>query len=336
MRLDVALLVAFAVAAMSVLGGCISPPRPFEHDITDVPVFRPDRQPRDVAEVTIETPANMPQQMAERLAAALAIELQAYGIVAALQPARSPIKITGAMTSRDADSGTGIEIAIDWYLLAGGKVQGPIVSRTTTQPSDYAQASDALVSRMAQQAAPRVATLMGRTPSAGSRSVGAVAAGVTVPENPADAAVQAAAATPGAGVPRDPKAGPPPPPPPPQVKVMVAPITGAPSDGNQQLFSAMRRALGSSKIVVIDKAGSDTFTVTGVVTLAPIDDRSQQLTIKWTLRDPAGKEVGNIEQSNAVPVAATRGSWAGFGDIVASAAVDGVLELLEKALNKAR
>ena len=154
--------------------------------------------------------------------------------------------------------------------------------------------------------------------------------------------VQAAAAGPGAGpgasvgVPRDPKAGPPPAPQPPQVKVMVAPITGAPSDGNKQLFSGMRRALGSSKIVVIDKAGSDTFTVTGVVTLAPIDDRSQQLTIKWTLKDPAGKEVGNIEQSNAVPVAATRGSWAGFGDIVASAAVDGVLELLEKALNKAR
>lgn len=334
MRLDVALLVALAVT----LTGCMSPPRPFEHDITDVPVYRPDRLPRDVADVTIETPANMPQQMAERLAAALAIELQAYGIVAALQPARSPIKITGAMTSRDADSGTGIEISIDWYLLAGGKVQGPIVSKTTTQASDYAEASDALVSRMAQQAAPRVATLMGRTPSAGSRSVGAVAAGVTVPETPADAAVQAAAVGPGAsvGVPRDPKAGPPPAPPPPQVKVMVAPITGAPSDGNKQLFSGMRRALGSSKIVVIDKAGSDTFTVTGVVTLAPIDDRSQQLTIKWTLKDPAGKEVGNIEQSNAVPVAATRGSWAGFGDIVASAAVDGVLELLEKALNKPR
>ena len=331
MRLNVVLLLLLALA------GCMSPPRPFEHDITDVPLYRPERGQRDTADVTIEIPANMPQQMAERLAAALAIELQAYGIVAALQPARAPLKITGAMTSRDSDTGTGIEITIDWYLLGGGKVQGPVVSRTTAQPSDYAQASDALVSRIAQQAAPRVVTLMGRTPSAGSRSVGAVAAGVTVPETPADAAIPAAAG-PGSSiaVPRDPKAGPPPAPPPPQVKVMVAPITGAPSDGNKQLFSGMRRALGSSKIVVIDKAGSDTFTVTGVVNLAPIDDHSQQLTIKWTLRDPAGKDVGTIEQSNAVPVAATRGSWAGFGDIVASAAVDGVLELLEKALNKTR
>src|SRR5471032_2533922 len=147
MRLDVTRLMVLALAPMLVLAGCMSPPGPFEHDITDVPVYRPDRSARDVADVTIETPANMPQQMAERLAAALAIELQAYGIVAALQPARSPIKITGAMTSRDAESGSGIEIAIDWYLLGGGKVPGPIVSTTTTQPNDYAAASDALVSR---------------------------------------------------------------------------------------------------------------------------------------------------------------------------------------------
>ena len=334
MRLDVVLVLLMAAA----LTGCMSTPHPFEHDITDVPVYRPERAQRDTADVTIEIPANMPQQMAERLAAALAIELQAYGVVAALQPARAPLKITGAMTSRDAASGTGIEIAIDWYLLAGGKVQGPIVSTTTTQPNDYAEASDALVSRMAQQAAPRVITLMGRTPNAGSRSVGAVAAGVMVPDAATDPAVQAAAAGPGSAVavPRDPKAPPPPAAAPPQVKVMVAPITGAPSDGDKQLFSGMRRALGSNKIVVIDKAGSDTFMVTGVVSLAPIDDRSQQLTVKWTLKSPSGKDVGTIEQSNAVPTEATRGSWAGFGDIVASAAVDGVLELLEKALNKPR
>jgi hypothetical protein len=83
---------------------------------------------------------------------------------------------------------------------------------------------------------------------------------------------------------------------------------------------------------VIDKPGADVFVVTASVTLAPIDDQNTQLSIKWVLKDAAGKEVGNIEQSNPVPVAATRGTWAGFGDIVASAAVDGVLELLNKAL----
>src|SRR5580698_2310527 len=120
MRIDVALLLALTLA----LTGCTNTPHPFEHDMADAPLYRPTR---DVADVTIEIPANMPEKMAERVAAALAIELQAYGIVAALQPARAPLKITGAMTSRDADSGSGIEVAIDWYLLASGKVQGPVV-----------------------------------------------------------------------------------------------------------------------------------------------------------------------------------------------------------------
>ena len=46
--------------------------------------------------------------------------------------------------------------------------------------------------------------------------------------------------------------------------------------------------------------------------------------------------VGDLEQSNPVPLAATKGSWAGFGDIVATAASEGVLELLEKAINRPR
>jgi uncharacterized lipoprotein YmbA len=325
--------VVMLLLAAAVLAGCASPPKPFEHDATDTPRYQPKQ---DAAEVTIETPANMPEKMAERLAAALAIELQAYGIVAALQPARAPLKVTGAMTTRDSTAGAGIEVEINWYLLSGSKVEGPVVSRTNTQPGDYADASDWLVSRMAQQAAPRIATLMGKQPGTEARSIGAAVAGVGVPETSADpAGTQIAAAAPGAAIPGA-KPAAPAGPPLPQVKVTVAPITGAPSDGNQQLFSGMRRALGSNKIVVIDKPGGDTFTVTGTVSLTPIDERTVQLTIKWALKDPSGKEVGNIEQANPVPAAATRGSWVGFGDIVASAAVEGVLELLDKALNKPR
>ena len=98
----------------------------------------------------------------------------------------------------------------------------------------------------------------------------------------------------------------------------------------------MRRALGSSKIVIVDGGGEDVFTVVGSVVLTQIDDRTGKLDVKWVLKDPAGRNVGDIEQSNPVPMAAARGSWAGFGDIVASAASEGVLELLEKALTRPR
>ncbi len=87
---------------------------------------------------------------------------------------------------------------------------------------------------------------------------------------------------------------------------------------------------------MIDQAGSDTFTVSATVKLTPIDDRSAQLEVSWVLKDPSGKEVGKVDQSNPVPLAAAKGSWVGFGDIVASAAVEGVLELLDKALTKQR
>ena len=117
---------------------------------------------------------------------------------------------------------------------------------------------------------------------------------------------------------------------------MVAPVEGAPSDGNRQLLGGMRRALGSSKIVVMDSPGADTFTVTGRVKLTPIDDSRGQLELTWMLKDPGGREIGKVDQANPVPLAATRGSWAGFGDIVAQAAVEGILELLEKALAKGR
>jgi hypothetical protein len=318
MRHVVILLWCIALAA------CGPPSRPFSHSASDDAAFRPNN---DKVELAIGAPRNMPSDMGARLAAALAVELQSYGVVAAVQPADAPIQVAGAMSTRDA--GEGIEVQIDWRIEGKPTTQEPAVSRTRTRAEDYAEASDRLISRIAQQAAPRIATLIGRPPTFQPRSPGQIAAGVSVPlERPVDPADPASAvpgATPAAAASRAP-----------QVKVMVAAITGAPSDGNRQLYSGMRRALGSNKIVIVDTAGNDTFTVAGTVSLTPIDERTGKLVLKWVLKDPAGKNVGDIEQSNPVPLAAARGSWAGFGDIVASAAAEGVLELLEKALNQPR
>lgn len=317
-----------------VLAGCVSPPKPFEHDAANDEAFRPHR---DKIEVVIAKTVNMPQQMADRLAAALAIELQSYDIVAGTEPAEAPLRITSAMGTRDASLGTGIEVQIDWFVVKDGKREGPAISKTVTQSQDFAEASDRLISRIAQQAAPRIATLMGKPPVYEARSPGQIAAGANAPQIEPPP-VESAAATGQAGQPgeKPPTAAPAAPPPPAQrqVKVAVTPIEGAPSDGNRQLYGGMRRALGSSKIVVTDSAGADTFTVTAKVKLTPIDDSKGQLEVTWYLKDPTGKEIGKIEQANAVPLAAARGSWAGFGDIVAQAAVEGVLELLEKAQAK--
>ncbi|MEK7687066.1 MAG: hypothetical protein AAB398_01575 [Pseudomonadota bacterium] len=306
-----------------VLAACGYVPRPFEPDTSDKAAYR---SPQDKTELAIGAPRNMPRGMGIRLAAALALELQSYGIAAAVQPADAPVQVSGVMSTRD--SGEGIEIQIDWRIEGKPATQEPAVSRTRTRGEDYAEASDRLVSRIAQQAAPRIATLIGRPPAFQPQSPGQIAAGVTMPLEPADGTATVPGAVPGA----TPVAASTQP----QVKVMVGAITGAPSDGNRQLQSGMRRALGSSKIVVVDAAGSDIYTVVATVSLAPINDKSGQLVIRWLLKDPTGTDVGDIEQSNPVPLAAAKGSWAGFGDIVAAAAAEGVLQLLEKALNRSQ
>jgi len=325
MRHVVMLLCLLALAA------CAGSPRPFEHNPTQISY---GRQLRDKVEVAISPPRNMPPEMGSRVAAALAIELQSYGIVAAVAPAEAPIQVDGVMSTRDADMS--IEVQVDWSIRGKPRTDEPATVKTRAPPEDYAAQAERLVSRIAQQAAPRVATLIGKPPNFIPRAPGQVAAGITIPyEFPPDPAAapppegtvptSTTTATPVAAKPAEP-----------QVKVLVAQVTGAPSDGNRQLTSGMRRALGSSKLVIVDQAEGDAFTVVGTVSMTPIDDRMARLVVKWIVKDPAGKNVGDIEQSNPVPLAAAKGSWAGFGDIVASAASEGVLELLEKAINKPR
>ena len=325
MRHVVMLLCLLALAA------CGGTPRPFEHDPSKISY---GRQLRDNVEVAISPPRNMPPEMGERVAAALAIELQSYGIVAAVAPAEAPLQIEGVMSTRDA--GMSIEVQVDWRIRGRPRTDEPATVKTRAPPEDYAQQAERLISRIAQQAAPRVATLIGKPPNFIPKAPGQVAAGITIPYEfppdpaaapPPDGAVPTSTTTPTpvAAKPAEP-----------QLKVFVAQVTGAPSDGNRQLTSGMRRALGSSKLVIVDQAAGDAFSVAGTVSLTQIDERTGRLVVKWVVKDPAGKTIGDIEQSNPVPMAAAKGSWAGFGDIVASAASEGVLELLGKAINRPR
>ncbi|HQS17668.1 hypothetical protein [Reyranella sp.] len=324
MRHVVMLLCLLALAA------CGGSPKPFAHDPSQISY---GRQIRDKVEVAISPPRNMPPEMGERVAAALAIELQSYGIVATVAPAEAPIQIDGVMSTRDADMS--IEVQTDWRIRGRPRTDEPATVKTRAPPEDYAQQAERLISRIAQQAAPKIATLIGKPPNFIPRAPGQVAAGITIPyEFPPDPAAappdgtaptSTTGPTPAAAKPAEP-----------QVKAFVAAVTGAPSDGNRQLTSGMRRALGSSKLVIVDQAEGDAFSVVGTVTMTPIDDRMARLVVKWIVKDPAGRNIGDIDQSNPVPLAAAKGSWAGFGDIVASAAAEGVLELLEKAINKPR
>src|SRR5512138_6121 len=253
----------FTLALMRLVAACGNIAKPFEHDDSVAPVRR---LPRDKIELAVGAPRNMPPEMGQRVAAALAMELQAYGIVAAVQPAQAPIQVGGVMSTRDSGD-TAIEVQIDWNIEGAPKNAEPQTSRTKARPEDYGEQSERLVSRIAQQAAPRVATLIGKPPTYQARSPGQVAAGMSVPmDQPTDDVTATAMAAASSGAPPPPSvSGTQPQTQEANVKVMVAPVTGAPSDGNRQLYSGMRRALGSSKIVIVDAAANDVFTVIGTV-----------------------------------------------------------------------
>src|SRR5260370_17663187 len=88
-----------ALLCLLTLAACGQPPRPFEHDDSEAPVRQ---MPQDKIELVIAPPKYMLPEMANRVAAALAIELQSYGIVATVQPAVPPIPVTGTMSTRRA------------------------------------------------------------------------------------------------------------------------------------------------------------------------------------------------------------------------------------------
>jgi len=97
--------------------------------------------------------------MAKRVAAALAIELQSYGIVAAVQPAAAPIQVNGTMSTRDAISAsksrsTGASPARRRRRSRDSKTRAATAE-------DYAEASERLVSRSPSRPL-AVATLIGR------------------------------------------------------------------------------------------------------------------------------------------------------------------------------
>src|SRR5688572_11668936 len=101
-------MASFVAAAL--VAGCGSMPKPFEHGArTRYPLPAADK-----IEVTIAPPARMPDELGMRVAAALAVELQSYGVLAVVQPNEAPMKLGGVTSTRDAEQSVEIEVA--WYI----------------------------------------------------------------------------------------------------------------------------------------------------------------------------------------------------------------------------
>ncbi len=111
--------------------------------------------------------------------------------------------------------------------------------------------------------------------------------------------------------------------------IVVAPVTGAPGDGNKALHSAIGRALAVAGLKVVDKPTDSSLTVVGEVAVTPIDQRRQHVVLTWRVNDAKGALIATIAQENDVPAGSLDHSWGPIAGAAAQGGADGVLQLVQ-------
>jgi hypothetical protein len=295
----------------------------------------------EAPEFVIQPPVGPPQPVAAKLAATFAAALRSYGIVATTSPTDGTKRIAASVQALDVDPHVNVEIT--WTVGGQGR-DAPVAyrQRTLADLQAWQQADERLISRIAAQAAFHISRQLGRgdptyVPIAALPDIlgaGAWPASPSIPEAapPGGASPTAAPGQHGA---------PPPPVSPPPVsatsrapRVLVAAVTGPSSEASRALAAAMRRALGESQMVLVDRAEAGSFQVQGSVELPPPADGRQRVIIRWFVKRGDGSLIGDLEQANTVRAGSLEGHWAQLAPVVAEAAVDSVVELI--ALDRSR
>lgn len=112
----------------------------------------------------------------------------------------------------------------------------------------------------------------------------------------------------------------------------VRAVTGAPGDGGSALTRAMDVALRRVHVAMAEKAEDrEAFVLTGKVELSPPAAGRQQVKVRWALLGADGREIGRIDQENAVSAGSLDGPWGDIAYAVANAAAPGVAQLILRA-----
>ena len=115
--------------------------------------------------------------------------------------------------------------------------------------------------------------------------------------------------------------------------VRIAPVEGAPGDGNESLTRAMRTALRLQGVNLVENDPSSA-VLEGKVDVGEARNGMQPVRIVWSLSDSEGKSIGEAAQANAVPAGSLDGVWGEIAGYAVSAAVDGILSLIDGARHK--
>jgi hypothetical protein len=113
-------------------------------------------------------------------------------------------------------------------------------------------------------------------------------------------------------------------------KVQVAPVAGAPGDGNVSLTKQIKAHLAALGPVLQDDANGADFIVQGNVRMVPIPGNQQRVEIQWAVKTPSGDERGKVVQLNEIPAGSLDHYWADVAVVVATEAAGGLNDVIAR------
>ncbi len=342
--------------ALFALTACGDLPRPFQPEAKAIPTVRPVSPEaaallQEPVVVAVQPVANLPAEGGARLAAAMAVALRNEGIAADIDPRSTSYTLAGIANAREVPNE--LEVRVTWFLLdpRGYRLaQQELLTRGRVE--DWIDGNDRLVSRIAQNHAQPLATMINfhtrsgapqtaQTPPPSSTTASPPPAAPTTPAAPAKNGPAAKTAPTPSAAPA-PRPAPAPaqqaaaPAKPQQVRIVVPRVAGAPGDGPDSLAAGMKRALQRRDFAIIAKPVPGSLTVRGKVDLKPFNNGREVITITWAVLDAQNNQVGEIEQSNVIPGGSLNGDWGPVAREITIAAAEGLLDLLDKASKAAR
>jgi hypothetical protein len=116
-----------------------------------------------------------------------------------------------------------------------------------------------------------------------------------------------------------------------QIKaVALLPVVGGNAKGNTELTVAMRNVLTQAGWEVLAKPRKDALSIQGRVAVDPALAGKQMVHLQWLVSTPAGKNLGDIKQDNAVPDGSLNAGWGENAGFAAQGAAEGIFKLIEK------
>ncbi|MGH7184876.1 MAG: hypothetical protein ACREIB_01185 [Pseudomonadota bacterium] len=255
-------------------------------------------------------------QVAQELSDALVVAGKERGLTLLPEGGKGNYTLRGYLVATSEGKSSKITYIWDVNDAQGSRVarvsgEEVIAGRSGADP--WAGVDSAAVRSIAGKTASQLAASMPRGRGGSASSVAAVSDGA-----PASTASTASAPSPRVASPK--AAG-----------VVVAPVSGAPGDGQRSLTTALKKRLYAGGVKLANGPAVNVYMVKGSVSLADASGGKQSIRIDWQVLDPSGKKLGTVSQQNMIPKGSLNGPWGAIADAAAGAAAAGIIKLLPKS-----